>query len=299
MNLKRLVREPLVHFLAAGGIVFWIFTLMPRAGADLSSDKTITVNRQALLNFLQYRSKAFQPEYFGSQLEAMSPAERENLVQQYVEEEVLYREAKSLGLDQGDYVIRQRLVQKMRFLIDDLGDTDTTPDDTVLDAYLKKNKEIYAIAPTVTFTHVFVDSSIHGDKSSREAAQRMSDELNANRAGFNDAPRYGDRFPFLQNYVERTLDYVSSHFGPEFVARLKNLAPSKRWSGPIPSTYGYHLVLLTDRAQGRLPELQEIRTQVEEDWLRDRLEGVRSQSLQRIAAQYTIDRREIAGESRK
>jgi parvulin-like peptidyl-prolyl isomerase len=299
MNLKRVLREPLVHFLAAGGVVFLIFSMLPHAGTDPSSDKTITVNKESLLNFLQYRSKAFQPEYFTTQLEAMSPAEREALVQQYVEEEILYREAVSLGLDQGDYVIRQRLVQKMRFLIDDLGDIQTSPKDAALDAYLKKNEEIYTIAPSVTFTHVFVDASIHGDKASNEKAQRLSEELNARGAGFNDAPRYGDRFPFLQNYVERTFDYVSSHFGPEFAASLRSLAPSKRWSAPLRSMYGYHLVLLTDRAGGRLPELDEIREQVEEDWLRDRMERVRSTSLKRIAEQYTIEREDIDGEGSK
>jgi parvulin-like peptidyl-prolyl isomerase len=296
MNLKRVLREPLVHFLAAGGVVFLIFSMLPHAGTDPSSDKTITVNKESLLNFLQYRSKAFQPEYFTTQLEAMSPAEREALVQQYVEEEILYREAVSLGLDQGDYVIRQRLVQKMRFLIDDI---QTSPEDAALDAYLKKNEEIYTIAPSVTFTHVFVDASIHGDKASNEKAQRLSEELNARGAGFNDAPRYGDRFPFLQNYVERTFDYVSSHFGPEFAASLRSLAPSKRWSAPLRSMYGYHLVLLTDRAGGRLPELDEIREQVEEDWLRDRMERVRSTSLKRIAEQYTIEREDIDGEGSK
>lgn len=299
MSLKRLLREPLLHFLAAGGVVFWIFHMASHAGADLPSDKTIVVNRESLLNFFQYRSKAFQPEFFATQLDAMSSAEREDLVRQYVEEEMLYREALALGLDQGDYVIRQRLVQKMRFLIDDLGDIDSAPSDAVLDAYLKKNEEIYTIAPSVTFTHVFVDTSIHGDKASREMAQRLSEELNARGAAFNDAPQFGDRFPFLQNYVERTFDYVSSHFGADFAASLKSLRPSKRWSAPIRSTYGYHLVLMTDRTEARLPELQEIRAQVEEDWVRDRMERVRSTSLERIADQYTIKREDIGGENAK
>jgi hypothetical protein len=110
-----------LHFFVAGGILFGIYRLSHPPGTDLlARDKTIVVDKQVLLNFLQYRSKAFETEYFSQELDALPPEEREKLAEQYIEEEMLYREAKSLGLEQGDYVIRQRLVQKMRYLIDDL-----------------------------------------------------------------------------------------------------------------------------------------------------------------------------------
>jgi hypothetical protein len=299
MSVKRIFSEPLLHFIVVGCVLFGIYNMLPHARSDRPlSDKTIVVNNKSLLNFLQYRSKAFQSEYFTSQLEGMSPAERQRLEDQYVEEELLYREAMTLGLDQGDYVIRQRLVQKMRFLIDDIGDMEGPPPDDVLDAYVKQHKELYAIAPSVTFTHVFIDSSIHGENS-KAIAQRLSLDLNLRSAAFNDAPKHGERFPFLQNYVERTLDYISSHFGPDFAETVKNLAPSERWSEPIQSAYGYHLVLLTDRTEDRLPDLQEIRAQVQDDWLRDRIEALRSQSLKSMAAQYKIERQDSNIETSK
>src|SRR5262249_31075587 len=152
------------------------------------------------------------------QLDAMSPEERKSLVDQYVEEEMLYREAKALGLEQGDYVIRQRLVQKMRYLIDDLTEGGEAPSDAVLSDYLQKHKDIYVLEPSVTFTHVFVDTSVHGERAAKEIAERLKAELDSKGAGFNDAPQFGDRFPFLVNYVERTLDYVTSQFGAEFVS---------------------------------------------------------------------------------
>jgi len=299
MRGRQILREPLLHFLLAGVVLFAVFHLTSPVVRDPLSDKTITVDKEGLLNFLQYRSKAFETEYFTQQLDAMSPEERDSLVNQYIEEEMLYREAKALGLEQGDYVIRQRLVQKMRFLIDDLTEGNATPDDAVLRQYLLKNKDVYTLEPSVTFTHVFVDSALHGDAIARQMAERLRNELNARGAGFNDAPRFGDRFPFHENYVERTLDYVQSHFGAEFVAELTKVAPSqKRWSGPLRSMHGYHIVLLTARTEARLPELSEIRAQVAEDWQRDRTQHARTQGLKRLESEYTIERKDL-GENAK
>ena len=289
--LHRVLREPLVHFLAAGGLLFAIYTLSPHVQATAPSNRTIVVDEAALRNFLQYRSKAFETEYFTSELNAMTPEQRTELADQYVEEEMLYREARSLGLEQGDYVIRQRLVQKMRFLMDDLVNTGGTPDDAVLTDYLHRNKERYLVQPSTTFTHVFTDASTRGDAGARTQAERLTVQLNATHARFSDAPGYGDRFPFLQNYVERTADYIASQFGEEFVAALARIPPSETtWVGPIKSTHGYHVVLVTGKADGRLPALSEIRQQVQEDWALDRGERARARAMKQLAGQYTIDR---------
>jgi hypothetical protein len=300
MRWKQILREPLLHFLIAGGILLAAYQLTHEPEVDLSRDKTIVVDKEGLLNFLQYRSKAFETEYFTKELDAMSPEERKSLVDQYIEEEMLYREAKSLGLEQGDYVIRQRLVQKMRYLIDDITEGGDAPSDAVLNAYLQKHKDIYTLEPSLTFTHVFVDSSLHGNKKALEMAERLKHDLNSRGARFNDAPQFGDRFPFHENYVERTVDYVQSHFGPEFLSGIAKITPSEmRWNGPVRSMHGYHLILLTSRSEARLPELNEIRAQVAEDWERDRTQAARSHGLSRLASEYIIERRDLAGDSSK
>jgi hypothetical protein len=292
--LKRLLHEPLLHFLIAGGILFGMYRLIHHAAPE-AGGKTIVVDKGSLLTFLQFRSKAFKPDYFAAQFEAMTPKERQDLIDQYVEEEALYREARSLGLEQGDDVIRQRLVQKMRYLMDDLADTGS-PTDAVLQQYLEKNKDQYAIAPSVTFTHVFADASLHGDQGARNLAEQLKARLNAVHAQFNDSPQFGDRFPFLQNYVERTFDFVGSHFGADFASELKQIpASGSAWIGPIKSNYGYHVVLVTARTESRLPELHEIRAQVEDDWARDWMDNARAQSINHLMSQYKVERRELEG----
>jgi hypothetical protein len=288
--LKRLLYEPLLHFLLAGGILFGVYRLVHRNEPDLSAGRTIVVDKESLLNFLQYRSKAFKPEYFSEQLNSMSDKERQDLISQFIEEEALYREAKALGLEQGDDVIRQRLIQKMRYLMDDLSDNSSPPSDAVLLSYLDKNRNEYAIAPSVTFTHVFTDSAVHGDKAAKDMAEQLKVRLNAEHATFNDAPKFGERFPFMQNYVERTFDFIESNFGDEFAVEIRKIPlSSSQWAGPIRSTYGYHLVLLTARTESRVPALQEIRTQVLEDWMRDRTDSDRARSIQHLLDQYTIE----------
>jgi hypothetical protein len=300
MRWNRILREPLLHFLLAGGVLFGIYRLTHEAEVDLTRDKTIVVDKQGLLNFLQYRSKAFETEYFTHELDAMSAEERKSLVDQYIEEEMLYRQAKALGLEQGDYVIRQRLVQKMRYLIDDLTEAGATPGDAALNDYLQKHKEIYTLEPSFTFTHVFVDSSIRSDAAAKQMAERLKTELNSRGAAFNDAPQFGDRFPYHENYVERTLDYVQSHFGKDFASEIAKVTPSStQWKGPVRSMHGYHLILLTARSDARLPELREIRTQVAEDWERDRTQAARSLGLSRLAKEYTVERRDLEASSGK
>jgi hypothetical protein len=226
------------------------------------------VDRAALLQFIQYRAKTFEGATFAAQLDAMSAGQRQKLVNDYVREEVLVREAKSLGLEQGDYVIRQRLAQKMSFLLEE--SAPSSPTDRELQQYLDHNRETYAVAPSWTFAQVFIDKAERGNARAERVAQRMQRILNRSKAGFNDAPRYSDRYPFLQNYVERTSEYVSSHFGAGFMAGLAELpVGTGQWLGPLKSDQGWHLVLISARVAAKQPTLVEVRAQVLEDFNRE------------------------------
>jgi hypothetical protein len=110
--LKKFLREPLVHFLAIGIGLFVLFDLVAPEESNLDS-KTIVVDRDALLTFVQFRSKAFNPEVAAARLDALGDAELSMLIDDYVREEALHREALALGMDQNDYVIKQRLIQSL------------------------------------------------------------------------------------------------------------------------------------------------------------------------------------------
>ena len=288
-----LLREPLLHFLAAGAVLFAAFSLTGSDEATGDGD-AIVVDRRALLTFLQYRANAFDPGTFGAALDAMSDAELGEVIAAYVDEEILYREALELGLETSDNIIRQRMVQKMTFLIGDLTTQDSGFDRGAVEAYFADNVESYAIQPWVTFTHVFLDAGKRGADGAIAAADAALAELNDRQARFNDAPQYGDGFPFLRNYVERTLEYVAGHFGYEFSAALATLEPSaSEWRGPIQSAFGQHLVLVTENMPRAYPELDDVLGDVERDLSEQRSLVAMQDLMSEIRARYAVEVGEI------
>lgn len=294
---RRLDREPLVHFLAAGAALFAVLSFAGAGSVEDADATTIVVDRRALLNFMQYRSNAFEPEAFGAVLDSMTDEERQRLIDAYVEEEALYREAAALGLEQSDYIIRQRMVQKVEFLLGDVAFADSSIDEAELRAYYEANPESYVILPSLTFTHVFFDTEQRGEEEADAAARALLARLREEGAGFNDATEEGDRFPFLRNYVERTFNYVADHFGEEFAAALADVAPQDGWSGPFRSAYGLHLVLVSQRTERSIAPLEDVRERVEADFLRDRSNAALAEIKRAVRERYTVEIADLDAEA--
>jgi hypothetical protein len=287
--LRRILRDPLVHFLAGGALIFAVSALIHpgswQAGAD---ERTIVVDRAALLKYMQYQSAAFRPDYFEAQLAAMSPRQRQALVDNVVREEAMVREARAMGLDSVDYVIRQRLMQKVLFLVDDTAGAAGPPGDAELRRYYEAHRDTYRAAPTLSFTHAFIDNEIAHPEGGEKAAQRLKAQMEAAHAGFDEAPGYGDRIPFLQNYVDRGQDFVANQFGKGFADAVGALAPSPHWQGPIRSDYGWHVVLLTAKNPARTAPFEDVRAQVRDDLLAERTARFRDKALKDLVRQYDV-----------
>lgn len=289
--MSQLLKQPLFHFLIAGALIFiaYQFTTEPEPVTD-TQDKVITVDRTTLLNFMQFRAQAFQPELFSEQLDAMSDADMDKLVEDYVREEALYREALAMGMDQGDYIIRQRLVQKVEFLLENLVNQALEANEEELQAFFAERQQDYRIDSVYTFTHIFFDGDDRGWEEAEQEAQNLLASPGVNDIAFNDASQYGDRYPFLQNYVERTRDFVVNNFTEEFVDQLDQLTPGDSlWHGPYQSRYGYHLVLLLRRTDPYIPDLDQIRDRVLDDWRYEKVLQNRKQAEQQVISGYTVD----------
>jgi len=288
--MAKLIKQPLLHFLVAGILIFAGYQWSAPAVSDIENlEKVIPVDRLALLNFMQFRAQAFQPELFSEQLDAMSESDLEKLIDDFVREEALYREALALGMDQGDYIIRQRLVQKVEFLLENMVNQSLVPDDAVIASWFDERRSDYQIDAVYTFTHIFFDAGERGQEQAQQDALSLLNSANIGDIAFNDASQYGDRYPFLQNYVERTRDFVVNNFTEDFVARLDTLAPSDQdWAGPFESRYGFHLVMLRSKKDPYIPAFEEIRERVLDDW---RFESVLQN--RREAEQQVIDAYEV------
>jgi len=252
-----------------------------------TASKEIVVDRGTVLNFMQYRAKAFEPGLFEKRLNGMSAEDRKAVIDDYVREEVLYREALSLGLEEGDYIIRQRLIQKLKFLIEDTVANPGEPARGALGKFYAEHKQDYTEPPIYTFTQVFFDAKQRTD--ARAAAQEHLVLLNRTHASLNDAGRYGDRPLYFQNYVERTRDFVVSHFGESMIGKLDSIKPSEtEWRGPFESPYGWHLVLLTKRTEARLPDLNEVSAHVLDDYKRAHMDQGRQAAIDRLSKGYSV-----------
>jgi hypothetical protein len=285
MSLLRVLRrEPLVHFLLGALALFALHALWQGAGGG--SERRIVVDRPALLRYLQYRAQTFEPATFEARMDALTATERQQLIDDYVREEAMYREALALGLEREDNVLRLRLVQKMAFLLEPPPAAE--PSESELQVYYAAHSREYEAAPSWTFTHVFLDAA-RGDAGARQAALGVLKQLNATRAQFTDAPRYGDRFAYLQNYVERTPDFIEAHFGAEFQAALATLpAGDARWQGPLRSSLGWHLVLVTTHQPGGVPELAGVRANVLDAFQRERAAVARQQAERELVGRYRV-----------
>ena len=289
--IRSILRDPLIHFLLAGVVIYAAYAVWSEGQDPRSQDeRTIVADRETLIEYMQYRSSAFEPESFAAQYDALPPPQRDALADAYIREEAMVREARALGLDTSDYVIRQRLMQKVLFLMDGAGSAQAEPSEVELAGWYATRKVDYARAPELTFTHVFVDDEKQRPGGGEAEAMRLLEKLNADGAQFNDAPAYGDRFAFLQNYVGREPDFIANQFGNGFAEQIGLLQPSTRWQGPFRSDYGWHLVLLTRREEGGVPELDEVRDQVLADYRSERMGAERAQSLDELLGQYVIVR---------
>jgi len=277
-----------VHFLAAGLGLFVLFGIVNRGDQD-ADPNVITVNQEALLTFIQYRIKAFNPDLAEKKLDSLSDEELQRLIDDYVREEVLHREALALGLDDDDYVIRRRLVQKLEFITEGFAEAGADMDEAAVQRYFDANKADYYVEPYVTFTHVFFQTEDRPREQARTLAEKELQKLNRNGVPFSDAPQHGDRFLYHVNYVERTPDYVGSHFGPPMTRALFALEPNEFvWRGPFDSAYGVHLVLLTTNEPGREPELAELEGRVREDARRARVREETEAAIADVVEAYDV-----------
>jgi len=298
--VERLLRSPLLRFLALGAVLYLgVLWLGPDRepgsasglGATGSSgrapDREIRVERDALLAFVQTRTQQPSAAATATAFDALGEEARQLWIDRFVREEALVREARSLGLDRDDELIRRRLVQKMEFLTEGAVRGGQTVSEDEIAAYYRAQAQALRVPASVTFAHVFVRG--HGPEA-RARATTLQASLEEQGLGFTEALSLGDRFLYNRHYVDRTLEEIRSHFGEEMAAELVRLEPDpSRWRGPIESQHGWHLVLLTEREESRVPPLAEVSERLRADLARDRAERALDDALRAVVSRYRVD----------
>ena len=282
--LKKILTEPLAHFLIGGSLLFVIYHFLNPVAP--TGNETIVVNESTLTTFIQYRTNNFDPVAARKRLNTSSQNDLERLIADFVREEALYREALKLGLDSDDYVLRQRLIQKVEFMAKGLSERATSVSNDELLKYFNQNSPRYEIEQSLTFTHVFFSSESRDDQDARGLAEDKLLELNHNKVKFSDASQHGNLYPFSLNYIDRSPSFLASHFGQSMSEELAVLNPNSDWQGPYRSEFGYHLVLMTKNAPAYLPTLANLAEQVTRDYVTESELGTQKIVLDKIVSQY-------------
>ena len=271
--MKRITREPLVHFLAVGALLFGLNAWRTDKGSDAKSSALIAVTPGVI-----DRLRAGYERQFGK---APDADELRGLVTAHIREEVLYREALALGLDRNDRIVRQRLAQKMEFLSNDLvGGLE--PTEAALHSYFATNAARYSRPARITFSHVYFSREKRGKGAEAGALEGLA----TLKQGASD-DSLGDPFLHGFEFAEREPEDIAALFGPEFAERLSDL-PSGGWQGPVASGYGLHLVKVQARSAEQPVELVAVRTAVLRDFNDERRRTANREVLEQLKERYTI-----------
>jgi parvulin-like peptidyl-prolyl isomerase len=207
-------------------------------------------------------------------------------VNQLIREQVLSREAVSMGLDEGDMVVRRRLAQKMDFLFRDLSDI-TEPSDSDLQEYLQKNRNAYEIPPRVTFTHVYFNTDKRGEEGAAEAVRLLVERLNAKESAPSDASVLGDPFLLQSSYSDKGVLEIRGEFGPQFAKAVWEQEP-RTWQGPVASGYGLHAVYVHERYDAKLPAFSNLKERLKSDWMAERQREIGRKAYEKLRERYQV-----------
>jgi hypothetical protein len=281
-RLYKILCEPLLHFLVLGAGLFLLFGVVGKPAEEGPEQIVVTEAKIGNLAELFRRTWRRPP----------TPAELDGLIEDHVKEEIFYREALALGLDRDDIVIRRRLRQKMEFLSEDVAPP-AEPTEAELRIFLAEHADRFRAPWRVSFAQVYLSPERRGAHV-RSDAERLLVALNT---GKSDPAEAGDPLLLEQDYRELATQDVERLFGRAFAAQVAQL-PVGRWSGPVESGYGLHLVLVRERAPASEPDLREVREAVANEWRAARREEANRAFYDGLRANYevTVERPSWAGE---
>ena len=270
--LKRILHDPLLHFLLLGAAIFAIYGFATRHRTDKPGE--IVVAQGTIENLVTGFTRAWQ--------RPPTQEELQGLIRDYIRDEAAYREALAMGLDRDDMIVRRRLRQKLEFLSDDLASR-TEPTDDQLQVFLRAHPELFQREPLFSFNQVYLNPQIHGANLRREESRL----LNLLQKGRPDLGVQGDPFLLPQSFQDVSLADVKKTFGEQFASTL-SASPIGHWQGPVTSSYGEHLIFLSEREESHMPALADIHDQVRREWFDAKRVEATNQFYEALLRHYTV-----------
>ena len=275
--MKRFLREPLVHFLLIGAVLFGLYSYAPGGRTTAASSKEIRLSLDEMAQLaLLFQSQWRRPP---------TPQELQRLVENKVQQEILYREALAMGLDKDDEIVKRRMAQKMQFLAEDVAAA-REPTSAELKAWFEKNSARFAQPPRLSFRHLYFSPDRRGARAREDAGNALA-KLAGQPVDAKIAASLADPFMFQEYYRDRAPDYLGKEFGPHFALAVAKLPPGS-WQGPVESGFGWHLVFVDTVIPGRVPAFEEVEPDVKTAWLAEQKAQAWEKAYKDMRAKYTV-----------
>jgi hypothetical protein len=210
-----------------------------------------------------------------------APDEEQALIERFIDDEVMIREARAMGMDRGDPIVRRRLVQKMESLLEEFHDREE-PTEEELQATYEKHRLDFQEPSRISMTHIFLDRSGSAERPDREIEQLL-EQL----ASGADPVKLGDPFLLGHHFQKRTQTELAAAFGKAFAESIRHL-PEGEWFGPVESSYGLHLVLVEEIHEARQQTLPEVRPRLIKQRKAAGREEARRREVRRLRGRYDI-----------
>jgi hypothetical protein len=266
--LRAAVREPLLHFVLIGALLFAVTALRQKQSEH--AEIRITAGEVAQL-----------AAFWETQAQRKPTAEElRGLIEERIDEEVLAREAVRLGLDRDDVIVRRRLAQKMAFVSDDLAVV-AEPAEDALREYFNAHRETYTTPDLYALRHVYFNPDRHAtlDADAERALQRLARGANADNVG--------DPFMLPRELADVSRDDIARDFGSSFADAVTGSTPGS-WNGPVRSPFGVHLVKLESHTPSSAARFEDVRDQVREAYLAEKQRDANAALRTKLRQQYKI-----------
>ena len=272
----RLLTEPLVQFLILGACIYGAYAIFGTEDEGLR-DTTVHVDARRINSFIsEWKSRWKRPP---------TQQEVDGLIQSYIREDVLYRQAVAMGLNEDDPVTRRRMAQKLEFLTSDLA-TMVEPAEGVLETYFLENQAAYRDPDRITFSQVFFNPDKRNDATLDDAASALT-QLQSTGVPNTATMQVGDQFMLQNDFVSVTQREITRQMGSGFADAVMKLEPGQ-WHGPVLSGYGVHLVYVFEYQKAPPMVFETVRAAVLENWKSQQREKFNADFLKNLKSRYDI-----------
>lgn len=276
-SLKKLISEPIIQFILSG-IILYLMVSFVQQQRDFQQREIIVDSDRIALMIMNYKTQT------GS---LPSKQQLDALIEDYISEEIYYREAKKMGLDKDDEIIRRRLAQKLTFMQSGLAEI-KNPGDADLLAFYNSHPDLFMQDASASFSHVYFSTTNSNDSIARQRAVEALQQLK--KSSLQRSPSSGDPFPLQYDYTDQTATDVRQNFGSNAFADSVFQAATNTWTGPVQSGYGWHLIYISSRGTKALKDYSNVKEEVKIKYLESAKAEQDKQAFEKLRSRYIIRR---------